>query len=170
MKIRQGFVSNSSSSSFVVVFDRPELDIEYLKERLYNNAPSISYEYNWGNEYQWFHTEQLCQAIIDEMKPITTREQLIEALEGMSHYDDSRFPDWPGWDEDKEVQERQWSEYDAKMRQVREQMADEFLSKINEGEHIFVGTFSDNDGSMFTQLEHGGTFSAIPKKIRISHH
>ena len=169
MKIRKGFVSNSSSSSFIVAFDREELTPEYLKEVLYYNAEKVPYVHNWGEERIIFDTNQLCKEICEELEP-GTPEKILELTRGCSSYDDSRFPEFPPYNNILTDDERrkQWDEYDKKCNAVAEEIAAE-ITKQYEGKHVFVVSFSDNDGSMGSQLEHGDTFDAVEYK-RISNH
>ena len=50
MKIRNGFVSNSSSSSFLVMWDKKPKDTEELKNILFGDTKSIG-DPNYDNEY-----------------------------------------------------------------------------------------------------------------------
>lgn len=169
MKIRSGFVSNSSSSSFIVVFDRPELTIEYLKEKLYHGASQVPYTHNWGDDYQTFDTDTLCSWIVDEMKPADDREKIFKSFSGMSNYDDPRFPDYPGWGgDDMDERKRQWGAYEVEHKRVCEELTDEFMNSLSEGSYVFTGEFGD-DCTTGSQLEHGDTFAPV-EHIRINKH
>jgi len=72
MKTRNDFVSNSSSSSFLVIFDKKltdkktnvEDDISYLKEILYKNKESDG---DMFDHRQVYSTASLCQIILDQL-------------------------------------------------------------------------------------------------------
>jgi hypothetical protein len=83
MKVRNGFVSNSSSSSFVVAFEKKPT-IEELTKMLYGDAEVIPDEYRTDIVYS---PEYLAETIHNRMfgdpeNEITTIEQFVEAIEG----------------------------------------------------------------------------------------
>jgi len=75
MKIRSGFVSNSSSSSFIVAFDQ-EPTREYLKKVLYGNQETIQYEY--GDEF--FNVDDLVDHIMNNLCEVNPFDLLIERV------------------------------------------------------------------------------------------
>ena len=180
MKIRTGFVSNSSSTSFIVVFNRSELTVEFLKEKLYHNADAIPYEYNWGSDYQTFDTELLCGAIINTLSRAVDYDKdgdfddndnsILGTFRNMSHYDNVRFPEHPDWDNSLSKEERQleWKEYEKEHDEVAQELCDEFAASLNENDCVFIGTFADDD-PMGNQLEHGGTFNPV-RHVRCNQH
>ena len=77
MKIRQGFVSNSSSSSFIVVFDQKPQSTKELQKILYGDQKTIvSY-----NDDTRFRTDQLSKIVFDDItnpENISSIDKLIE--------------------------------------------------------------------------------------------
>jgi len=69
MKIRNGFVSNSSSSSFLVVWDKKPQSIKEVKEILFGNS-----KYHYYYDYQET-TDRLSEIIFDD-----TEEASIEQI------------------------------------------------------------------------------------------
>ena len=171
MKIRMGFVSNSSSSSFVLVFDKKP-DLEYFKEVLYENKKIIPYEYNDNySEPISFTVESLCEAIIEEIERHgELNEEQVNEIIGSGWFEG--YPDFPktyinGKQLPKDECERLWKEHDEECSKRVKILVDKFL-KDTKGKYITAAHF-DDDTKFGSQLEHGGTFDNI-KHMRISHH
>jgi hypothetical protein len=147
MKIRNGFVSNSSSSSFILVFDKKPSSIEELIDILDLHRAGIK-----------GHTAEEAAKIIFkdviEDKSKTLDEDLIQEFE------DHLCPDFS----DKETTNR----FFEQKRKEAIEMAEKFKNK-NKNKYITVVSYGDNDGNLHSQLEHGNIFSKI-LNIRVSHH
>lgn len=86
MKIRSGFVSNSSSSSFIVGFRRKPKTVEELHELLFLGKPmeeTMSY-YN-GDV---FGLGQISNRIFKDVKKKAKKSEIIEEFESLMHYSD----------------------------------------------------------------------------------
>jgi len=117
MKTRYCFVSNSSSSSFIVAFERKPKSVNELKCLLFDNEP----------EY-----------------PSVWRKSRSEIQELMD-------------------------EYHSQLDDYRQKVADDFLKRVGEHCLLYCFSYSDENGQLYSAMEHGGLFERLPH-ITISHH
>lgn len=159
MKIRGGFVSNSSSSSFVVAFDTMPGSPEEMQELLFEDDGTFSNPYG-DNVYD---AAAVAATVFGDVGDPLTREQVISELSG-GWLDGA--PDWDAFR--KPNGDTDWAAHDVARREHAEVLYDEFLKK-NEGKVFLRFEYSDNDGAYYTSLEHGDLFRRL-EHIRISHH
>lgn len=167
MKIRQGFVSNSSSSSFIVAFPKGmEVTSENVHNHLFGPAFSAITAYDWIGT---FSTKEIADQVAQDMRGQTPNvdENITEALGGhipgspdMDRFK-TRKPDGKGYDYD-------WDAYSAARDAFRLKMA-ENVKKEFAGQDIYTFEYSDNDGNFMCTMEHGGIFDNVPH-MQISNH
>jgi hypothetical protein len=197
MKIRSGFVSNSSSSSFVVAFDKTPTSQWELLEMLYppgkdGQRVGVLSPYDFHESIDAGSAASLVWAQLEGQKPLRKHQILEEILTGYfeghasinfdgedrdisneykkltgkSIYDDDADPKWKKRHAD--AQQRQWDDYDKANKEAAKALLEREYPKFK-GKKTFRFSFSDNDGSIFSVMEHGDTFGNRPH-IRISHH
>lgn len=166
MKVRSGFVSNSSSSSFIVVFDSVPQSIEEMKLAVFGKEDG-QYENMWGDASYSYDT--IAKTLFEEMKGPLTSEEITRKFQGGSH------PGGPDVNEFRkpleEGETRRGIDWDAYNRAEECHAADlcDYFMKEHPGK-VFLGFhFSDNNGSYESDLEHGGVFNGLPHKC-ISNH
>lgn len=149
MKVRSGFVSNSSSSSFILVFDSKPSSVEELVTVLGDRT----FTDGWGEtEYS---TLELAQVIFYDLNRSDKDldETLLQEFKNKTYldlwYETGRFND---------------DESDKRAKAELEK-----FKKKTEGKFVAVVNYSDNDGSMYCTLHSGEVFSNI-EHIRVSHH
>lgn len=163
MKIRTGFVSNSSSSSFIVAFYE-EPTIESLKEWLYGNQDKIPYEYN---------------SIMKEEIFFDTTELATQVFNSLKKYDPKDFSKYSTFERElneivklhntnKEEALKMYKEKILRHIHYDEVLQIEEFAKDNDRQHIYVCEFGDDD-DIGAQLEHGDTFQFVTH-LRFSHH
>jgi hypothetical protein len=163
MKIRHGFVSNSSSSSFVVPFPKDmEMTFENVKRYLFKDQQVIYSPWDINKVTIDF---AMCQIMDDIAKQQPNDAELINEafggwLEGMPNLDSFRIKG--------SGHEYDWDAYHASHEAFLKEATDQFTAE-HANSNMYVFEFSDNDGNNFAILEHGGTFDNVPHK-RISHH
>lgn len=170
MKIRTGFVSNSSSSSFIVGFKKgqvPKTAAE-LQQLLFHDLPALDV-YNGP-----FSTQKIAETVFEDMaKGPATPEQILEACEGY-------------WDDEPEESEAEfrrglglkgdelWAYWEK-----QDQEHQTFLAKKHawvmeqvkaKGLELYTFEYADEDGAYFSTLEHGEIFELAPFHVRISRH
>lgn len=174
MKTRHGFVSNSSSSSFVVKFPKVPKSVEDVKEMLFKNQ-----EYYWSpyDNDRWT-TEEVANTvwtdICDQEK--NDFEKAKEILSSGS-YDDPDAPDYHQFT--KKGGGFDWEAYNEASDIYAAKKMKEFfnsrklkLQKIDNKEVVeafYCFEYSDNDSSYFSALEHGNLFQNL-EHIKISNH
>lgn len=170
MKIRNGFVSNSSSSSFIVAIPKTVdvSDPEQVREALFGDKENV-----YGYECH-FSTERVAQTVSDDFSDQNgTLSNIAEYLaQSASEYDFGSFPSYPYYSdyEDKEAHGEAIEEYKRKTEEAATVEADKFASDSPESTHnFFKVTYGDDDGEYYSVLEHGGIFDNV-KHIQISHH
>lgn len=166
-KIRAGFVSNSSSSSFVVAFPKDlEMTTEAVKKYLFGDKKAIGY-YNYAITTEDAAERVLCD--IKEQKP-NRKKVLLEALDGWLH----GSPDYEDFKVYKDVNKKHeydvdWEAYEKAMDEYKVKVFEEFKKNLPKGMNIYSFEYSDNDGEFFCTMEHGDIFENVPH-IKVSRH
>lgn len=167
MKIRDGFVSNSSSSSFIIAFDKTPETAKEMKEILFGNKEIYKDPYYslYGGDIKGWSTLNVAQTVLNGIydKKSLTPAEVVDAMQ--SGYIDGE-PD--PYDYVKETGGIDWDAYNIASKDNAEKLANRFL-KGKENKQIYVLEYCDNDGRLDAALEHGGLFEKVDH-ITISNH
>lgn len=154
MKIRNGFVSNSSSSSFIVAFPYKPESVEELQNWLFpyeNHFVSPYAEYD-GRTWP---VEVVAQIVFQQITKEAPEEEIIKELAYSTHYL-SKFNH-----EDINVF-RGMVDKDATKK------AKQFLEN-NAGKFICIFEYCDGVSDLESAMEHGNLFKNLPHLIS-GHH
>ncbi len=183
MKVRTGFVSNSSSSSFVVAFPHKPKDIEDLKKMLFGKN-----EWHYAGfyaRYQGYEDEEvpvfpIAEKVFHKIKKEATREEIIDSIASgwfdaymdilpghADYYDDPEYKSLK-YDNEEDMSKRMaiYDKYEKINRKRAEDIANLFI-EANKDKFIVVMSFSDKNGE--TVEEHSGIFNRL-EHIRTSYH
>lgn len=171
MKIRSGFVSNSSSSSFIVRFPKDPTNIDTLREMMGECAPNCGY--SWLRQPT---SEEVVQRVHKDLGG-------HKGNSFDSFYDDNRY----NYEYEEKFQyrydctpsvsalydNRSWYELtdNEKDALVKMWLYEIFITKYGNQDGVFIYefTYSDECGDFEAQLEHGQIFRNIDHDIE-SHH
>jgi hypothetical protein len=133
MKIRNGFVSNSSSSSFLVAI-APNVD---LKSLFFKNLSKVVNEYSWGEDDKYFDVDEVVSVMKRNLKEVSTLDEMYEQMQGFCYYFDE-YKDYPyGSKEYREIEmQREALEHSALFL---------FMKKYNRCK-FYVGSFASDGG------------------------
>jgi len=182
MKIRAGFVSNSSSSSFIVAFPRPPQSVGEVLDMMFGpNPPALLGYYN-----ETFSTLEIATTVWKDIQAQTaqlplSRTRIVDELHSAAYieiYDIVQYAQRRGeiptpWDGTKPIEQRRREEaevaaYEAKLL---EPIVYNMLQKITADPDatIYCFTYADEDGAYGAAMEHGNIFARLPHK-QISNH
>lgn len=177
MKVRNGFVSNSSSSSFIVNFETIPNSAEDVRLALFGNTTHITSKYqNYSiGDYETYNTLDIAkivfrdiknqvpnnlEAIADEFKYEMDEYGLIEAsVDEMFDPIQDNFPF---------KVDSSYPEYELKNTMINQKLIPLIKERFKPGAW-YVFEYSDNDGSLMVQMEHGDTFDKLDH-VQISKH
>lgn len=195
MKIREGFVSNSSSSSFIVLFDKIPESSKELEELLFGGPCAVS---SWDESVP---SESVCEYVLDSMR--TSKEDIIDLLEESVEFykyseREERTAPYPLSCDAKEADGRwsaegihkflkpeeirqlflcgmdaesePWRLHRSTQNMVSREMAKVVYRRILEkNKKVCYFHLSDNDGTVGQIAEHGNIFDKITH-VQISQH
>lgn len=183
MKTRQGFVSNSSSSSFLVAFARKPETREELRTILFEEGQTeypVPWDFYDVKSYPVDRVLDTVWADLQDQAPVTDAAA-IELLcngtvDGIHRHGDNVICMDGGYEtgvsyddfRDKKTGKTDFKGYRRAERIRAEEFYQEFV-RANPGTVLFKFTYSDNDGDYFSCLEHGSLFDRVPCVV-ISHH
>lgn len=158
MKIRFGFVSNSSSSSFVIALEVPPKNLKNLRFMLWMFDDHII---NKCSETK-IESNKAARRILKDIRksvPITKWKDIYNIMLRGHLYSDLM----PVSDDFKS-----WDEYHKRYKETSKIVAKTFM-RNNRKRNVYVLEYGDNKTSLESCLEHGGIFDNI-KHLHISHH
>lgn len=168
MKIRNGFVSNSSSSSFVVAFPKKPESVEEVHKMLFGQTEPRAFTC-YGDEV---NTSRIAQQVFSDVKEATVEEMRESLADGWFN---GRIDDWEKTEhldfrnpEERGVIQTIWKDYNKANDKIASDIIEDFR-KNNKGSFFIVVNYGDDDGHFFSIMEHGGIFDKL-KHIRTSYH
>jgi hypothetical protein len=173
MKIRNGFISNSSSSSFVVAFpSMPESEKE-LCQWMFGDEEFHNYLNQSDGMYK---TSDIAEIVMKNIKK-TTKSEITDTIRR------GWFPgykDLPGyynnWDEVRKIDfNKEPEKWQAKVQEGEQEnlkrsqaIAKKFMTE-NTGAFFCTFSYSDNDGYFGAMMEHSKIFNKL-SHIQINCH
>jgi len=178
MKTRTQFVSNSSSSSFILNFDKEIKTKEELKEKLFPNQETlITFNY-WGDISQTDTTDAVTEYIFSEFKASSENDVLDELT---SDYDynwkgreDWEYDKWDkkGYNKTLKIDSENWIlkidhwEYQNVLRRIEARK--DFKEILKTLQHPYILNLEDK--GKFAYLEYDSEIFDNFLIRRISHH
>ena len=161
MKIRKGFVSNSSSSSFVVAFPSIPKSEEELRIQMFGNDGA---DMVWDNDIT---IGRISQEVFENIgiSGKATKKQIFESI---AYGWFPERPEYPTIRYNEEGYKEELEKYEKKLDKTAMKIAEKFI-KNNKESVIYVFSYSDNDGTLQSTMEHEYIFSNLPH-IRTSYH
>jgi hypothetical protein len=166
MKIRLGFVSNSSSSSFIVAFEKVPSTLEEMAEMLFGSDYMLQrYHYPYDDKIFWpcIDVAKIVWNDFNDQEAALEEEVLDAVCSG-------DFDGCPEFNYHEDIpNEEKFEKFEIEIETAAKKFLSKFTKKLPGDCNIYIFEYSDNSGSLYCAMEHGGLFDRI-KHLRISKH
>lgn len=169
MKTRNGFVSNSSSSSFVIGLARKPETVEELKALMFPVGTPQGFDDPYHGDRHYLADEIAAQAFKDLAKANAISWPKFIEFAGRLGFEGE--PEWPSGCYDLPLEERTpiLAAYDAAWGLASAAHVEKTYGHLKGKMKFFKLTYGDHDGPFLTFMEHGDVFRNI-FRIQISNH
>ena len=195
MKIRNGFVSNSSSSSFIVALSKVPKTVEEMESVLFNDADPKEFDCYGDNK---FTKTELATKVFNDLT--SKNVEVLNKRKALTVITEGSFEGQPAWNEFSKESNKLYNDYyRASGKSIVDDDADPIAKKLftkvqnaeyklesvtrkkhalillnkfldsNKGKKMFRLEYSDNDSSIGSVLEHSGIINRLPA-LQISYH
>ena len=174
MKIRQGFVSNSSSSSFVISINTKGLSVDTIRERLFG----YGYSDDIVNDYHGtVSVKRVCEILFHDIQDAMEENAsniedlpLNEISESYMSNVWSEAMDKFGFDGSWDEKQEYVNEKENDVRKSAGDRLDDWKRRYPDND-IVVIEYGDGDGSLYSYLEHSGIVEKLGDvSVKVSHH
>jgi hypothetical protein len=166
-KFRNGFVTNSSSSSFIVSFDKVPRTLKEVKKLLFTKD-QVAYSGYYSTEC--FSINDVAERVYQEIETAKSRseEDLKRDMDG--YFDDA--PDYCEYTRGLDYKSKEYKvAYERFIKDHAEYIDKKYnaFMEKNKDKVVLTLNFSDNNGPLESAIEHGDLFNRLPH-IKVSHH
>lgn len=170
MKFRMDFVTNSSSSSFILAYDSREDALSQLAKKASDFPEHIGFILRDVEQAAELNDEQLTERLNEEADSYAYWQMHF----GSGNWWSNSKPTWENTFLKKHPEFNSWTMHEhPDYIAERKRLMDEYLTAVRqklEGKSFVIEIeYSDNDGSLFSELEHN-IMPKMPGVVEICNH
>jgi hypothetical protein len=176
MKIRTGFVSNSSSSSFIVALPKKPDNTDELFKWMFPDKKPIDHLVYCDYVIHCYDAVGDVFNKITEQKTSANNKDIVKMFCSGWNFRDEFDLEYRKLKEEHDRENREFYKAESQLaekmdeyaQKLATQAAHEFI-KDNKKSFVLLTSYSDNEGEFGCVMEHGDVFNALPHQVINQH-